>query len=74
MTRRPRKPPGKDEPPDVRGLRRKKITAWLSGEKYLLIKLGLFKTYKNFPDYPLTEREKAAIDKIAEKEKAFLLP
>ncbi len=52
----------------------KKITAWLSGEKYLLIKLGLFKTYKNFPDYPLTEREKAAIDKIAEKEKAFLLP
>jgi dihydrodipicolinate synthase/N-acetylneuraminate lyase len=52
----------------------KKIKAWLSGEKYLLIKLGLFKTYRNFPDYPLTEREKAAIDKIVEREKAFLLP
>jgi dihydrodipicolinate synthase/N-acetylneuraminate lyase len=52
----------------------KKIKAWLSGEKYLLVRLGLFKTYKNFPDYPLTEREKAAIDKIIEREKAFLLP
>ena len=52
----------------------KKIKAWLSGEKYLLIKLGVFKTYRNFPDYPLTEREKAAIDNLAEKEKALLLP
>ena len=52
----------------------KKIRAWLSGEKYLLIKLGLFKTYRNFPDYPLTEREKAAIDKLAVKERAVLLP
>ncbi len=52
----------------------KKIKAWLSGEKYLLVRLGLFKTYKNFPDYPLTEREKAAIDKIIGREKAFLLP
>ncbi len=52
----------------------KKIKAWLSGEKYLLVKLGLFETYRNFPDYPLTEREKAAIDKIMEREKAFLLP
>ncbi len=52
----------------------KKIKAWLSGEKYLLVRLGLLKTYKNFPDYPLTDREKAAIDKVVEKEKAFLLP
>ena len=52
----------------------KKIKAWLSGEKYLLIKLGVFRTYRNFPDYPLTEREKAAIDNLAEKEKALLLP
>jgi len=52
----------------------KKIKAWLSGEKYLLVKLGLFRTYRNFPDYPLTEREKAAIDKIIEREKSFLLP
>jgi hypothetical protein len=51
-----------------------KIKAWLSGEKYLLVKLGLFRTYRNFPDYPLTEREKAAIDKIIDREKAFLLP
>ncbi|OGD21546.1 MAG: hypothetical protein A2W03_12285 [Candidatus Aminicenantes bacterium RBG_16_63_16] len=52
----------------------KKIRAWLSGEKYLLVKLGLFKTHRNFPDYPLTEREKAAIDKILDRERAFLLP
>jgi dihydrodipicolinate synthase/N-acetylneuraminate lyase len=52
----------------------KKIRAWLSGEKYLLVKLGLFRTHRNFPDYPLTEREKGAIDKILEREKAFLLP
>ena len=52
----------------------KKIKAWLSGEKYLLIKLGVFRTYRNFPDYPLTERDKAAIDNLAEKEKALLLP
>ena len=52
----------------------KKIKAWLSGEKYLLVKLGLFKTYRNFPDYPLTDREKEAIDKIVKKEKVFLLP
>lgn len=52
----------------------KKIRAWLSGEKYLLVKLGLFKTHRNYPDYPLTEREKSAIDKILEKESAVLLP
>jgi dihydrodipicolinate synthase/N-acetylneuraminate lyase len=52
----------------------KKIRAWLSGEKYLLTRLGVFTTYRNFPDYPLNEREKAAIDKIIVKEKAVLLP
>lgn len=52
----------------------KKIRAWLSGEKYLLMKLGLFKTYRNFPDYPLTRREKEAIDKIVKNEESFLLP
>jgi len=52
----------------------KKIRAWLSGEKYLLVRMGIFETYRNFPDYPLTEREKASIDKLLEEEKDVLLP
>jgi 4-hydroxy-tetrahydrodipicolinate synthase len=52
----------------------KKIRAWLSGEKYLLVKMGVFETYRNFPDYPLTEREKKSIEEVLVKEKDVLLP
>jgi 4-hydroxy-tetrahydrodipicolinate synthase len=52
----------------------KKIRAWLSGEKYLLVKLGIFRTNKNFPNYPLTQKEMAAIDRTADREKDVLLP
>jgi 4-hydroxy-tetrahydrodipicolinate synthase len=50
----------------------KKIRAWLSGEKYLLVRMGIFKTYRNFPNYPLSEREKKSIGRILEKEKDLL--
>jgi 4-hydroxy-tetrahydrodipicolinate synthase len=52
----------------------KKIRAWLSGEKYLLARMGIFRTYRNFPDYPLTEINKNRIAAILKKEKEFLLP
>ncbi|HOI45433.1 MAG TPA: dihydrodipicolinate synthase family protein [Candidatus Aminicenantes bacterium] len=52
----------------------KKIRTWLSGEKYLLVRMGILKTYRNFTDYPLTRRDKMAIDRILEREKGLLLP
>jgi 4-hydroxy-tetrahydrodipicolinate synthase len=52
----------------------KQIRAWLSGEKYLLVRMGIFKTYRNFPGYPLTERDKKVIDKVLERNKDALLP
>jgi 4-hydroxy-tetrahydrodipicolinate synthase len=52
----------------------KKIRAWLSGEKYLLMKMGIFKTSKNFPNYPLTAADRARIDRLLECERGFLLP
>jgi 4-hydroxy-tetrahydrodipicolinate synthase len=52
----------------------KRIRAWLSGEKYLLVKLGIFRTHKNFPNYPLTGKDMAAIDRVADREKDVLLP
>jgi dihydrodipicolinate synthase/N-acetylneuraminate lyase len=52
----------------------KKIRAWLSGEKYLLMKMGIFKTNKNFPNYPLTAADKARIDRLLERERDLLLP
>jgi dihydrodipicolinate synthase/N-acetylneuraminate lyase len=52
----------------------KKIRTWLSGEKYLLVRMGIFRTYKNFPGYPLTKGDKKTIEKILEREKDILLP
>ena len=66
--------PGKDEPPHVHGLWREEDHGLAVGREIPPREAGLFGTYRNFPDYPLTDGEKAAIDKIAEREKAFLLP
>jgi 4-hydroxy-tetrahydrodipicolinate synthase len=52
----------------------KTIRCWLSGEKYLLVRMGIFKTYRNFPGYPLSEGDKKAIDKILKHYKDELLP
>lgn len=52
----------------------KKILCWLAGEKYLLQKLGVFQNYRNLLGYDLTAKCEKAINRIAEKEQAILLP
>jgi len=52
----------------------KKIRCWLSGEKYLLMKMGIFNTSKNIQDYPLTSSCKMNIEKIIKKYRKFLIP
>jgi dihydrodipicolinate synthase/N-acetylneuraminate lyase len=52
----------------------KKIRAWLSGEKYLLVRMGIFATWRNHPDYPLTEADQRRIESVLEKESEWLLP
>lgn len=50
-----------------------KITCWLSGLKYMLIKLGVFSGWNNIPGYPLTDECRAAVEK-AVAEVAWLRP
>lgn len=52
----------------------KKIGCWLSGEKKLLVEMGIFRTWKNFLDYPLTKVCSKAIDRVLEKDIDILLP
>ena len=50
------------------------IACWLSGEKKLLVEMGLFSTWRNFPDYPLTAACSKAIARVLEKDADILLP
>ncbi len=52
----------------------KKISCWLSGEKKLLVEMGILSTWKNFPNYPLTKTCVRAIERILEKDADVLLP
>ncbi len=52
----------------------RKTRIWLSGEKYLLVRMGIFRTYRNFPNYPLTAADKARIDRLLKRERHLLLP
>ena len=52
----------------------KKITSWLSGLKYTLVKMGIFKTTAGYLNFPLSDSAKARIDKMIEKENKVLLP
>ena len=52
----------------------KKISCWLSGEKKLLVEMGILSTRKNFPNYPLTKRCIRAIERVLEKDADVLLP
>jgi dihydrodipicolinate synthase/N-acetylneuraminate lyase len=52
----------------------KKITCWLSGEKSLLVELGIFRTWKNYLDYPLTDSCSRAIAQVLERDRDVLLP
>ena len=52
----------------------KKIACWLSGEKYLLVRMGLFRTWKNYPGYPLTSSCQEAIRRILKSDRQYLFP
>ena len=52
----------------------KKIACWLSGEKKLLVDMGLFRTWKNYPDYPLTPSCRKAIQRLLKTDRQYLLP
>jgi len=52
----------------------KKISCWLSGEKRLLVELGIFRTWKSYLDYPLTESCEKAIKRIVARFRDVLLP
>ena len=51
-----------------------KLTCWLSGEKKLLVEMGLFGTWKNYPDFPLTDSCRKAITRVIKKNSDVLLP
>jgi len=52
----------------------KKIACWLSGLKKLMVDMGIFKSWKNFPNYPLTASCQKAIDWVIKKDMDVLMP
>jgi dihydrodipicolinate synthase/N-acetylneuraminate lyase len=52
----------------------KKIACWLSGEKKLLVEMGIFSSWRNYPDYPLTASCSRAIHRVLRTEREWLLP
>lgn len=51
-----------------------KITCWLSGEKYLLTRMGVIGGWRNYPDYPLTAACRKAIARVLRADAAWLFP
>lgn len=51
-----------------------KITCWLSGLKKLLVEMGVFRTWRSFLRYPLTDECSAAIDAVLRSDADALLP
>ena len=52
----------------------KKITCWLSGLKRLMVEMGVFRTWNNYLDYPLTASCLRDIQKVLVKDRDVLLP
>lgn len=52
----------------------RKIRTWLSGEKYLLVRMGIFRSWRNFPDYPLGPRDRRAVDAALKRYRGDLVP
>lgn len=50
----------------------KKIRCWLAGEKQLLVEMGIFRTCRNYPDYPLTDSCRRAIRRALRREAEYL--
>jgi len=57
---------------DVYGGR--KIVCWMSGLKHLLVEMGLFRTTRNYLNYPLTPACRRAIARALVREKEALFP
>ena len=51
----------------------KKITCWMSGLKKLLVEMGVFRTWKSFYNYPLTESCRKAIQKVMVRDADVLM-
>lgn len=51
----------------------KKITCWLAGEKQLLVRMGIFKTWLNYPNYRLNAPCRWAIERTLKQNKEWLL-
>ena len=52
----------------------KKIACWLAGEKHLLVRMGIFKTHMNYPNYPLNPACRRAIERVLKQNRKLLLP
>lgn len=52
----------------------KKIKCWLSGEKKLLVEMGIFRSWRNYPEYPLTPSCCRAIARVLRTEREWLFP
>ena len=52
----------------------KQIKCWLSGQKRLLVEMGVFRTWRNYPDYPLTAACERAIMRAIERDADVLTP
>lgn len=52
----------------------KSIKCWLSGEKKLLKEMGIFRTWRNHLDYPLTPSCIRAIDRVLQNDMDVLMP
>ena len=52
----------------------KDIKYWLSGEKRMLVELGIFRTWKSYLKYPLTASCEKAIKRMIKKYRDMLLP
>jgi 4-hydroxy-tetrahydrodipicolinate synthase len=52
----------------------KTIGCWLSGLKKLLVEMGVFRTWKNIPNYPLTDDCLEAIERVLIEDREDLFP
>ena len=52
----------------------KEITCWLSGLKKLLVEMGVFTTWKNLLDYPLTDDCVRSIERVLKEDADVLFP
>lgn len=52
----------------------RKFKCWLAGEKKLLVDLGILRTWRNYPNYPLTKGCEKAIARVLKQDRDVLLP